>query len=131
PGVGVLLDGLRAPAAQDLDRARAPDRRLGGGDDLHDRGVEVAADRPGAAPAPAAARRGAPRLRHRLVRRAAVAARHAGVDVRRGRVAEVAQDRLAAAAVALDELPDRPVLAPARPLGLPDAGLARRPRAAV
>ena len=40
--VGVLRDDLRAPAAQHLDRARAPDLGLGGGDRLQDRLVEVA-----------------------------------------------------------------------------------------
>jgi hypothetical protein len=36
----VLRDDLRAPAAQDLDRARAADGRLRGGDDFEDRLVE-------------------------------------------------------------------------------------------
>src|SRR3954452_25104220 len=40
PVVGVLDDDLRAPAAQDLDRPGAADRRLGRAHDVEDRLVE-------------------------------------------------------------------------------------------
>ena len=50
--VGVLAHDLRAPAAQDLDRARAPDRRLGAGDHAS----TIAASRSPAGGPPATAR---------------------------------------------------------------------------
>ena len=98
PVVGVLLDHLRAPAAQDLHRARAADGRLGRLHDGEDGVVERVARRRPAAARPAAARRGAaPRAaaasagRERRV--ADVAAGDARVRRGRRRVAEVRAGR--------------------------------------
>ena len=56
--VGVLDDHLRAPAAQDLDRARATDRGTRRADDLEDRLVEVRRRPTGTAGAAPSARAG-------------------------------------------------------------------------
>ena len=97
PVPAVLEQHLRAAAAQDLDRAGAPERRPRERDDLDDRLVERRRRRPrrpGAARAGAGRRRGAARR----ARAAAGASdgsqtsQHGPVRRRRAAVAEVAQD---------------------------------------
>src|ERR1019366_10239639 len=63
------------------------------------------------------------RRRRQRLRVAHVAAWHALGDARRRAVAEVALDRDAAAAVTVDEPPDRAIGGPARPLRLAGRGL--------
>src|SRR5215218_485954 len=130
----VLEQDLRAPAAQDLDRARAAERRAREGDDLDDRLVE----RPGLAgrhgtlrelARTAAAAGGRPGRRRGERGVADVAARHVGR--RHLAVAEVAQDALPPARGALDPRPHGPVLPPARAGALLRGRPAERERAAV
>src|ERR1019366_1789223 len=67
--------------------------------------------------------RGAKRRCRQRLRVADVAARHALGDARRRAVAEVTLDRDAAAAVTVDEPPDRALPPPMRPLRLAGRGL--------
>ena len=128
PVVGVLLDHLRPPAAQDLHAARAADRRAGRCATTS-RIAPVEVEPPPAAAAAPLARRRARRRRRGTERRIAdVAARPVG----RGRraVAEVAQDALAPAAAC-----PRPTPTPrgtgASGRACPPAAAGGRPRARV
>jgi hypothetical protein len=130
--VGVLASGAGTNLQAILDRAGAADRGVGAADDVEDRLVERAGlargDRPLRELRAATLTRGrGPRRRcdrHGGQRGIADVAAGNGRLGRRA-VAEVAQDALAAAAVALDPRPHGAVLAPAR------AGALLRGRAAV
>ena len=122
--VGVLLDHLRAAAAQDLDAARAPDARRG----VRRRPRRIAPSR-STAGASERCRGAAPARRARATDRRRRSTAPVGVGLRR--IAEVAQDALAPAAAALDPRPDRAVLAPADARALLGGGAADRQRRAV
>ena len=143
PVVRMLGDHLRAPAAQDLDRARAPDRRRALQHDIEDRVVQR---RPAApvrereldalgsaqaarthAPTPAAGPSAGAAGSHPGI--ADVAARHRGCRTATGPRSAPATPRDGTASARRS--PRSPGTAPARPLGVARRAAARRERAAV